>query len=115
MNAATLLNELHSRNVVLLTVAPDRLRFEGKKDSLTEELISALREHKHSILSVLGEVRSSAKLLNRRCPFCRQAGMKVEETWRDELHYFDTFCVTCGELVEVYIPAKADMKCERVG
>jgi hypothetical protein len=103
MNAATLLNELHSRNVALFVVAEDRLRFEAKKDLLDDALLSAMREHKHSILAFLGKDGSIADLLNRRCPLCRRAGMRVEETWRDELHYFDTFCANCEELVEVCI------------
>ena len=103
MNTATLLNELHSHDVVLFVVGPDRLRFEARKDVLSDALISALREHKRDILRVLGKDGTMATLLRRQCPFCREKGMRIEETWKDELHYFDTCCVNCGKLVEVLV------------
>lgn len=103
MNAAMLLNELHSRNVVLFAVAHDRLRFEANKDALSEDLVSALHQHKRSILAVLGKDGSMAKLLERHCPFCGRRGMRVEETWKSELHYIDTRCAHCGEIVETLV------------
>lgn len=103
MNAATLLNELNSRNIALFVVAPDRLRFEARKDSLDDDLISALREHKRTILGFLGKDGSTATRLGRRCPFCRQIGMTIEDSWRGELHYFDTRCASCDEIVETLV------------
>lgn len=106
MNASTLLSELHSRNVALLVIGPDRLRFEGTKHALNEDLLFNLREHKPTILAILGKNGSTAKLLGRRCPFCHHIGLMVEETWKSELHYFDTCCIHCGEIVETLVPAR---------
>ena len=100
MNAATLLNELHSRNVALLVVRPGRLRFEAKRGSLDNELLTSLREHKPAVLVILGNDGSMAKLLGRSCPFCRRVGMRIEETWKSELYYFDTRCSHCDQIVE---------------
>jgi hypothetical protein len=103
MNAATLLNELYSREVALLVVGPNRLRFEAREHSLNEELLLNLREHKLTILAILGKEGSTAKLLGRRCPFCLHVGMKIEETRKDELQYFDTRCTHCDEIVETLV------------
>ena len=54
MNTATLLNELHLRDVALFVVGRDRLRFEARRDALDENFISALRENKRTILAILG-------------------------------------------------------------
>ena len=68
MNAVTLLNELHFRNIALQVIGADRLRFEARKGFLTEDLISYLREHKPAIIAILGADRSLANLLGSRCP-----------------------------------------------
>ena len=113
-NAAALLNELHMQGVSLAVTGPDRLRFEGPPEAVGASVLTALRECKREILTMLRKSGSTAKLLGRRCPLCRQHGMRIEETWVSELHYFDTFCATCEELVEVYIPAQADVNCGQV-
>lgn len=104
MNAVTLLNELHVRNVAVLVVGADRLRFEARAGSITEELISDLRAHKPAIIAILSADGSIAKLLGRVCPFCHVAGMRIEETWKGDLLYFDTRCVHCSEIVETCVP-----------
>lgn len=105
MNAATLLNELHSRDVALFVIGRDRLRFEASKLSLDEHVLADLHQHKPTILAILGKDGSMAKLLERRCPFCRHVGMRIEETWKSDLHYFDTRCAYCAEIVETCVPA----------
>jgi hypothetical protein len=104
MNAAALLNELCARDVALLFVSPDRLRFEAK-EAFGDDLLADLRSHKTIILAILKNQGSSDKLLGRRCPYCRLVGMKIEETWKVGLKYFDTRCKHCGEIVETYVPA----------
>jgi hypothetical protein len=104
MNAVTLINELHVRNVTLVVVGTDRLRFEARKGSLTADLISDLRAHKPAIIAILRADRSIAKLLGRRCPFCRLVGMRIEETQKREILYFDTRCLHCDEIVETCVP-----------
>lgn len=103
MNAVTLLNELHFRKVALLVVGADRLRFEARKGSITEDLISDLRTHKPAIIAILSADGSIAKLLGRCCPFCHLVGMRVEETRKSDLLYFDTRCLHCGEIVETCV------------
>jgi hypothetical protein len=107
MNAAALLNKLCAQDVALLVVAPDRLRFEAK-EAFDDELLATLREHKTTILAILKYQGSSARLLGRKCPFCRQVGMTIEETWQTGLQYFDTRCKHCGEIVETFVPANCE-------
>jgi len=107
MNAATLLNELCSREVSLFVVGPDRLRFEAR-EQLNEELLLNLWKNKLNIIAILRKEDSSSKFLGRRCPFCRWVGMKIEEAWKDRLHYFDTRCRHCSEVVETFVLANCE-------
>jgi hypothetical protein len=109
MNAVTLLNELYLRNIALQVIGADRLRFEATKDSITEDLISYLREHKLAIIAILGADRSLANLLGSRCPFCHLVGMRIEEIRKSELLYFDTRCALCGEIVETLVLPRANL------
>ncbi len=108
MNAATLLNELCSRQVALLVGGPDCLRFEAQENSLNEELLRYLREHKQTILAILKEKGSLSKLIGRRCPYCHHVGMKFEEACKSDLLYIDTCCWSCGEIVETIVPANCN-------
>ena len=112
MNAVTLLNELDFRNIALHVIGADRLRFEAKKGSLTEDLLFYLREHKPAIIAILGVDRSLANLLGGRCPFCYLVGMRIEEIRKSELLYFDTRCVHCDEISKHWFwPASSLISC----
>jgi hypothetical protein len=108
MNAAILLNELHSRGVAILVVGPDRLRFEAREQALDDELLLKLREHKVTIIAILGKQGSTPKQLGRRCPLCLYVGMEIEEARKNELHYFDILCRHCGMAVETFVLANSD-------
>ena len=104
MRVEALLSELASAGVIITATSDGDLELDAPRGMLTTATLTALRQYKAKLVG----------LLSRRCPFCRQNGMRIEETWKDNLHYFDTFCVTCGELTEVYIPANADVSCGQV-
>src|SRR5258708_2698549 len=107
MNVATLLNELCAREVALVAIGPDRLRFEAK-EAFDREFLANLREHKRTIIGILGQGGSTPKLLGRQCPFCRRTGMEIEETWKNDLQYFDTRCKHCHSIVDTFVPAACE-------
>ena len=98
MNAVTLLNELYLRNIALQVIGTDRLRFEATKDSITEDLMSYLREHKPEIIAILGVDRSSLQPAWWPLPILSCGRHEDRGNRKSELPYFDTRCVHCGEI-----------------
>jgi hypothetical protein len=99
MTATTILTDLQASGVSFGVVAPGRLRVEAPLGVVTPEVRTALIKHKAEIV----------KLLSRRCPFCKERGMRTEQTEREGLRYFDTSCLHCGEVVETFIPPRQNL------
>jgi proline racemase len=89
-----LLSELQTAGVVVMATPEGDLELDAPRGVLSEAKLTVLREHKAEIVS----------LLLPRCPFCKQRGMRTEESERGGLLYVDTSCVHCGEIVEIFIP-----------
>ena len=92
MNAQHLLAHLEAAGF-RVAVSRNKLRI-NPFSRLTPELRANLKAHRVEIILAL-----------RRCPFCRQQGARSERTVREGLHYFDTLCAACGELIETYVQA----------
>lgn len=91
MNAQTLLAQLRTAGFQL-AISDNKLRV-NPFSRLTPELRAKLKVHKSEIILAL-----------RICPFCHQQGARLERTVRDGLHYFDTLCASCNEVIETYVP-----------
>jgi len=91
-----LLCELKTAGVIVTTTPDGDLEIDAPRGVLTEARLTALRQHKAEIVG----------LLLRRCPFCGCHGMRHEQSVKEGLLFFDTFCGACGELIECFVPAQ---------
>ena len=96
MRAALLLSELRTAGVIVTATPDGSLEVDAPRGVLTEARLTALRQHKAEIIS----------LLSRRCPLCGYNGMRQEQSVKEGLLYVDTLCGTCGELIECFVPAQ---------
>lgn len=96
MRAVAILSELQAVGV-LVTATPDGdLDLDAPRGVLTEERLTALRQHKAEIV----------RLLSSHCPFCGYLGDRQEQSIKEELLYADRFCGECGELIECFVPGQ---------
>jgi len=96
MIATTLLSELQTLGVIVTATPDGDLELDAPSGVLTEVKLTALRQCKSAIVS----------LLSRCCPFCGCHGMRYEQSIKEGLLFFDTLCEACGELIECFVPAK---------
>ena len=99
MNWPSLLSELQTAGVLVMATPEGDLEVDAPRGVLSAAKLRVLREYKAEIVS----------LLSPRCPFCKQRGMKTDKSERGGLLYFDTSCVHCGDIVEIFIPPRQNL------
>ncbi len=96
MRTTTLLSELQTAGVSVIATPDGNLELDAPRGVLTDARLTALRQHKAEIIS----------LLLRPCPFCCYHGMRQEQSVKEGLLYIDRLCGGCGELIECFVPAE---------
>ncbi len=96
MSATSLLSELRTAGVIVTATSEGDLELDAPRGFLTETKLNVLRRYKAEIII----------LLSRRCPLCGHQGTQQEQSIKGGLHYVDTYCFRCGELIECFIPSQ---------
>jgi proline racemase len=95
-----LISELQMAGVIVMATPEGDLELDAPQGVLSQAKLTVLREHKAEIV----------RLLSRRCFSCKKrTRLKTEEAERGGLRYFDTSCLRCGEVVEIFLPPRQNL------